>query len=180
MKLSGRSISKIIVPDTPGVELGWWAEGAHLVVSIGVNALESHVAVANGDEANFTTSDAWKKYGPDKADFEMTSLIIFDIGAVRDTFSGMPIPVPPMGPDAAPLTVGRIAELFGLDTVGAAVSRSGYKGEAMWTESTLEAPGDKEGLLAFAEQEPITFAQLPPLPKDTAGFVAGSFSNMFT
>jgi hypothetical protein len=175
-EIDGRQISTFIIPDSPGIELGWWVEGEHLMAAAGMNALPIAVAVASGESPNITANPLWWEFGPESVDFEMTGLSWLDIGKLRDTFGQMPIPLPMPGPDGQPLTVNALAEVTGLDNVGAAVSQSGYKGKALWSETVLQVDGEKRGLLALGDHETITFDQLPPLPADTTTFAAGSFN----
>ena len=175
-EIDGRQISMFIIPESPGIELGWWVEGEHLMVAAGMNSLPVAVAVASGDAPDITENPLWKEFGPESVDFEMTGLSWLDVGKLRDTFGQMPIPLPMPGPDGQPLTVNTIAQVVGLDNVGAAISQSGYKGKALWSETVLQVEGEKRGLLALADHETFTLDQLPPLPVDTTTFAAGSFS----
>jgi hypothetical protein len=84
-------------------------------------------------------------------------------------FGEMPIPNPQ---GDQPVTVNRVLETLGLDNLGALVGRSGYKGRALWSQTTLEAPGPKRGLLALADQPSIRMEDLPPLPFGVNGFYA--------
>lgn len=175
-EIDGRRILSLIVPDTPGIEVGWWVEGEHLMVAAGMKALPAAVAVASGELPNITANPLWKKFGPESVDFEMTGLSWFDLGKLRDAYGEMPVPIPMAGPNGEPFTVNQIAKVAGLDNVGAAVSQSGYKGKALWSETVLQVDGEKRGLLALGDHEPIKLEQLPPLPSDTMTFAAGSFS----
>lgn len=175
-ELDGRRIRTFIIPDSPGVQAGWWVEGEHLMITAGINTLSTALAVASGELPNVTTSPLWEEFGPESVDFEMTGLSWLDLGRLRDTFGPMPVPVPMPGPDGRPLTVNDIARVAGLDNVGAAVSQSGYKGQALWSETTFQVDGEKRGLLALGDNESMTFDQLPPMPADTTSFAACSFS----
>ena len=93
-----------------------------------------------------------------------------DLSALRERFGAVPLPIP--DPNAFKLTVNQVLAPFELDTL---VCRSGYKGRSLWSETTLEASSPRWGLLAYADQKPITLADLPPLPADTNGFYACSF-----
>ncbi|MCH8998982.1 MAG: hypothetical protein IID48_12085 [Proteobacteria bacterium] len=72
------------------------------------------------------------------------------------------------------IKVNDVLKALGLDTVGSLVCRSGFKGKALWSETTLEAPGPRRGLLAYWDQKPITLNDLPPLPFGQNGFYACS------
>lgn len=174
-QVQSRSVTSGIVPvglGGPPVEIGWWAEGEHLVLVAGINAVEGAIAVAAGDSPNLTANDVWKEQSGTQADFEVTTVGWFDFGSLRNKFGAMPLP--PMGPDSPQRTVNDVLKALGLDTFEALVCRSGYKGRAMWSESQLIAPGPKRGLLALADQKAITMDDLPPLPFGTNGFYACS------
>jgi hypothetical protein len=171
--IQGRKVTSTMVPGGPPIEIGWWTEGNHLVIAGGMNAIENAIAVATGKTPNITTNPLWKKYRG-KADFEVTFVGWADFGALRKKFGPMPLPVPGADPTQPPLTANAVLKTLGLDTLGALAVQSGYKGRSMWSETTLEAPGPKRGLLALADQKAIKLTDLPPLPFSTNGFYAGS------
>ncbi|MCH8829000.1 MAG: hypothetical protein IID45_05425, partial [Planctomycetes bacterium] len=171
-KISGRSVTRASIPADGApfeLEIGWWSEGKHLVIVGGVDAVDNALAVARGKSPNITTNPLWKKYKVAKADFEVTSVGWFDLGALRKMLGGMPVPIPGAKPG---LTVNTILKTLGLQNIGAIVGRSGYDGRALRSETTLEAPGQKTGLLALAAQKPNSLDELPPLPQSTNGFAA--------
>ena len=168
--VEGRKVTSGMVPGAP-IELGWWKEAGHLVVAIGADAVNKSIAVADGKTPNLTANPLWKKY-TDGAEFEVTTVSWLDLGSIRKQFGEMPIPIP--DPDVDILTANKVLQKLGLDGLGAIAARSGYKGRAMWSETTVESPGEKKGLLAFADQKPITLNDLPPLPFATNGFFACS------
>ena len=176
-EIDGRQISTFLIPDSPGVTVGWWVEGEHLVIAAGINALPTAVAIASGELPNITSNPLWKQFGPESADFDVTGLSWLNLGELRDTYGSIPVPLPMPGPNGRPLTVNDLAKVAGLDNVGAAVSRSGYKGKSLWSESVLQINGEKRGLLALGDHATITLDQLPPLPADTTTFAATSFSS---
>ncbi len=176
-KVGDHTVQTVLVPDTPGVEVGWWADGGHLVISAGINSIPAHIAVGNGDAPNLTDSPLWKQFGPESVEFEMTSVAWFDFGALRDMFSGMTVPLPlPPPEDGVPLAVGDFAKVLGVDNLGAIVSQSGYNGAAMWSETVMQVDGEKRGLLALGDHDSITFERIPPLPVRTKGFATFSFN----
>lgn len=170
--VKGRKVTSGTLPDSPGIEIGWWNEGQHLVFAAGPNAVESAIAVAAGDSPNITKHPLWTKYKKTDKAFELTSLSWLDLGALAKTYGEMPLPQ--TVPDAPKLKVNDIIKAIGLDNAGALVSRSGFRGEAMWSESTLEVNGPRKGLLAYASDKSITLKDLPPLPADNLGFHARS------
>ncbi|MBT4866830.1 MAG: hypothetical protein HON53_17135, partial [Planctomycetaceae bacterium] len=221
--IQGRKVTSVPVPDVPlPLEVSWWSEGPHLVITAGMGAAQSAISVATGKSPNITADPNWKKYNAKNADFDVAFVGWFDFGSLRKQFGEIQVPLPPIGggfgppvpntdaaPDAAeaaseegdsgaafgPLRADQVAVLqdapreivqpatikindvlkaLGLDTVGSIVSRSGFKGKALWSETTLEAPGPKRGLLAYWDQKPITLNDLPPLPFGQNGFYACS------
>jgi len=170
-----RKISKVILPDTPGVELGWWAEGNHLVVVVGIQAVNSALKVVEGDAPNITKNPLFEKYRQSNR-FEQAGLCWFDFGKLRSQFASMPIPVPWSDPNE-PLTANHFLKALGLDNLGAIVSQSGYKGRALWSENVIQTAGEKQGLLAFADQQKLTLDDLPPMPAMTNAFYACSFDS---
>lgn len=167
-----RSVESFIIPQSPGVEIAWWKEGGHLVITAGINAAANHIAVADGRVPNLMSGDVWKEFGKQRA-FSRNVVAWMDIGVLRETYGEMPLPVP----SPEPLTVNAVAKAFGLHNVGAIVTESGYKDEATWSETHVQVDGEPEGLMALADQTPFTLEDLPPLPVDTSGFVAVSFSS---
>jgi type II secretory pathway pseudopilin PulG len=167
-----RSIESFVIPNSPGVEVAWWKEGSHLVLTAGINSAANHIAVLDGSAPNLMSSELWKEFGKQRA-FSRNMLAWLDIGSIRDTYGQMPLPVP----SPEPLTVNAVAEALGLDNLGAVVTESGFKGEATWSESHVQVKGDPKGLLALADQSPFTLKDLPPMPVDTTGFAAVSFDS---
>lgn len=179
-EIKGRTVNSFVIPGSPGVEVGLWVEGKHLVVVAGIGAVASHIAVADGTEKNVTQGDVWAKYGPQTADFDLTGSVWIDIGQLAKTYGPIPLPVPDR--DGQPLDVNYFLKALGFDNLGVAVLRSGYKGRAVWNESVLEVKGEKRGLIALGDQPSMTVADLPALPADTSGFVACSvdWSSVYT
>jgi len=165
--VNGRTVTGGLIPDTPGIGFGWWTEGNHIVVAVGMAAAEASISIAEGERPNITTNPLWTKYREAETDFDVNSVCWFDFGALREKFSEMPIP-------GQPFTVSEVLEVLGLDQMGAIVNQSGFKGRTMWSETVLNAPGPRKGLLALLDQKPITLADLPPLPFGNTGFAACS------
>ncbi len=168
--VGSRKITSGMVPDTPGIEIGWWTEGTHLVIVAGMGAVESTIAVADGDIPNITTSQLWAEYRESDTEFEMSQLTWLDVATLRETFGLMPVPVP----DAPPYTVNDVLAVFGLDGLNAFVYRSGYDGRALKAESIIDAPSPRRGVLALTNPTPFTLDDLPPLPVNSSSFHATS------
>ncbi len=171
-KLAGRSIQSVAVPNTPGVEIAWWVEGSHLVLAAGLEPADTLIAVADGNAPNLTKSALWKPTSTARGDFEVCSTFWFDMQAVKSLYGAAPLPIPHAGNE--PHTVLSILKIFGLHNFDNFVSRSGFKNKALWSETDLAAPGERTGFLGLVDHPPITLADLPPLPVETAGFYATS------
>lgn len=74
----------------PGIEVGIWAEGEHLVIVAGMNNVDAGIAAASGEAPNLTTNEVWKKYNYDADGFEFTSFSWLDFESLRKTFGQMP------------------------------------------------------------------------------------------
>lgn len=161
-----RSVTSAMIPNTPGIEVGLWAEGDHLVVVAGVNAVGAGVSVAAGDAPNLTTNELWKKYNYDTDGFEATTVSWLDFESLRKLFGQMPIPTTPGK------NVNDALKTLGLHNLDAVAYQYGYKGKSLWSETAIEVHGPRTGLLALSDQKPMTLADLPPLPAGTNGFKA--------
>ena len=171
---NGRSVTQGLIPNTPGIEVGWWSEGGHLVVVGGMNAVASALNVAAGG-ANVTANPLWEKYVSEDADFEVGTVGWLNVAALIETFGAMPIPESQSEAFPQGVTINDVAALLGLDGLNHVAARTGYKGRAIWSETTVDAPAPRRGLLALSDQEPLTLDDLPPLPADAGGFNASSF-----
>lgn len=173
--IQGRKVTRADVP-APGapfrLELGWWSEGKHLVIAGGAEAIDSAIAVAEGKRENIATNALWKKYRSGKSDFTVSSVAWFDLGSLRKMFGGMPIPE--TGTPEKPVTANDALHVLGLQNVNAVVGRSGFRGRATWSETVLDAPGEKTGLLSLFDQQPISLEDLPPLPSSMENLYACS------
>ncbi|MBI3863474.1 MAG: DUF1559 domain-containing protein [Planctomycetia bacterium] len=170
-RVGSRNVTRVQLPELPGVEIGWFAEGKHLVVAIGNGAVDTALNTAAGKAPSLDSSPIFKKYRA-KADFDVALTAWIDMSQVRKVVGGIPVAAPQ--PGKAPATVSDILKSLGLDRLGPAAMRVGFKGRALWTETTLEAPSPREGLLAW-DTKPIRLEDLPALPVATDGFYAGRF-----
>lgn len=178
-ELEGRTVKAGVIPGSPGVQVAWWTEGNHLVVAAGLNAAESMIDVAAKKTPNVTTNPNYKKHIAGKASFEVVSTGWLDLGALRKTFGEIPLPAGPKQDKV--VRINDILKATGFDTLGSIVCQQGYQGEALWSETVVETDGPRTGLMALADEKPITLKDLPPLPWDNNGFAAGScnFGGMY-
>jgi hypothetical protein len=166
-----RQVIRGQLSNLPGAELGWWAEGPHLVIAAGIGAVDAAIQVAAGKSPNLSENPVWKKYHS-RVEFEVALTTWIDLATIREMVKGFPIPAPN---PSQPAQVQDALEILGLENIGPLAFRWGFKDEALWSYATLEAPGERHGLLAFAGQKPLKLEELPPLPAGADGFYAGRF-----
>ncbi len=168
--ISGRMVSRLLIPDSPGVELAWWAEGEHLVLTVGIGAVDAAIAVAEGSSPNFAATPLGKKVAA-KPDFDRTGFVCFDFSKLRDRFGAIPLP------GAEKKTVATVVESLGLDSFNHVLMQTGYRGRSLWNVVDIDAPGPRKGLLGLASSDAtMTLNDLPPLPVNQIGFFAQSLS----
>jgi hypothetical protein len=161
------SVSRATTPALAGVDIGWFAQGQSLVLAVGPGAVDAAVNVASGRAPALSTSAVWKRYST-KTEYESAFTAWIDLASIRQLAGGFPVGGGPNGPT----TVSDVLKLLGLEQIGPAAYRLGFKGKALWSETTIEAPSPRTGLLAFADGKPLAAEELPPLPAGTDGFYA--------
>lgn len=166
--ISGRVITSAVIPGAGGAEVGWWNEGPHLVIVAGAGSIGATLGVASGKTPDVTRHVDYQKLREGKR--EVTSFGWLDAGALQTRFGEFAVPAGEMV-----LNVKSISEALGLNGLQRLTTRSGFEGKACWTESTVSTTGERTGLLALADQKPLTLSELPPLPVDSTGFSAMSF-----
>lgn len=174
-EINGRTVTHTQLPDAP-VEFGWWQEESHLCIAVGINAIQSALAVASGDAPNITSSPQWERYVAADLGFEATMTSWINFAPAREMFGGMPLPLPGSD-DGNQVTILEIMEALGVHNLDAIAGISGYKGRSLWSETYVEAASPRTGLLSLMDSEPITLADLPPLPFGMDGFSASSIDS---
>ncbi|WP_437187957.1 DUF1559 domain-containing protein [Planctomicrobium sp. SH668] len=170
-----KRLVKYVKLPNPTIELGWWQEGKDLILVGGINAIAKTMEVVDGNVPNLTTTDLWAKYGNYEGDFEVTQAGWIDVSALREKFGNSPLPIPPKeGGD--PHTLDEILEILGLQSLDSIVAINGSRGEALWSEVIIDAPGERTGLLSLMNQKSFTLNDLPPIPLHNAGVYAASFN----
>ena len=169
--VKGRSVMAGVVPHSPGVEIGFWTEGEHLVVAGGIGAVAAAIAVANGDVPNVKENPNWKKYQLSSARSEAVSVTWIDFQTIKNKFGTFPLPQPFNG------SANDALQALGLHNLGTLAWQYGYKGQALWSDGHVEVNGPKTGLLSLLDQDSFTLKDLPPLPKEASGFYATKFDN---
>ena len=168
-----RTVVRMDIPDSPGVEVGWWAEGKHLVVAVGINGIAQAIAVADGKTPNVTANPLWTKYSQSK-ESELTSFGWLNVVPLRAIFGGMPVPTQNQD---NPTTVQELLIVLGLDNLNSIGMQAGIQGRSLTSVTSIDAPGERRGLLSLLDQEPISLKELPPLPQQLSSFMAYSFDS---
>ncbi len=171
--VSGREISTIMT-EIPGVEVSWWNESGHLVVAVGMKASEQVLSTATGKTPNATTSELWKSLRTSDK-WTVDSFVWINTGVLMDQFGSQPLPPTPAGEE---MTVFDFAKLLGFHNIRQLTVQGGFKGEVTWSEVHLDASGPLEGLAALMQQRSFALSELPPLPKNTTGFLAFTFDTV--
>jgi hypothetical protein len=186
--IRGRRVTRVILEtlrdngkgaaSSSAPELAWWAEGGHLVLVFGEGAVAAALDVADGKSPALPSTANWRKYREEPKDFHAIAAAWCDVAALRARYGDYAMQEKT---DTAPkFTVGQLIDLLGGERMGCVALRCGLQGRALVSEATIEAPAPRTGLLALADQAPISLADLPPLPKDTTGFAVASFNGSRT
>jgi hypothetical protein len=159
---------------SPGPELAWWSEGGHLVIVFGEGAVEATLDVADGKSPPITQSANWRKYREEPTDFQAIAAAWCNVAALHARYGDY---VMQEKTDRSPrFTVGELIDILGGERLVGVGLRCGLKDRALVSDCVIEAPSPRTGILALADQSPITLAALPPLPKTTTGFGVTSFN----
>lgn len=168
-----RTVVRLDIPDTPGVELGWWPEGKHLVVTIGLNAIEQSLAVIDAKAPNVTANSLWAKYSKSEQS-ELTCFGWLNLVPLRTLFGGMPVPTQN---SETQTTVQEILVTLGLDNLNSIGIQAGIQGRSLTSLTSVDTSGERRGLLSLIDQEPIKLADLPPLPEKMTSFMVSSLNS---
>jgi hypothetical protein len=172
LTLRSRRVTRAIFPSIRA-ELGWWLEGGNLVLVFGEGAVDAVLDVADGKAPALPSTANWRKFREEPKDFHAIAAAWCDVAAVRARYGDQEIQ---KQTDAQPgFTVAQLIHVLGGARMGCLAWRCGLKDRAIVSEGVIEAPSPRTGILALADQAPISLADLPPLPKESAGFAAVSF-----
>jgi hypothetical protein len=159
---------------SPAPELAWWVDGGHLVFAFGEGAVEAALDVADGKAPALPSSVNWHKYHDEPKDFHPVATAWGDVAALRARYGDFELQAKK---DNQPrFTVGQLIDLLGGEHLGCIAWRCALKDRAIVSEALIEAPAPRTGILALADQAPISLADLPPLPKENSGFGLVSFN----
>jgi prepilin-type processing-associated H-X9-DG protein len=160
----------VVIPETPGMQFAWWSQGGHLMVTAGMDVAGNISNILDDEFRNVTQSQKWKSMSTAE-DFTVCSTVWFDFSKLVETYGPMPLPLPPV--DGKGLVVSDALQKLGLANLQTISSKSGFHGEAVWSESEIVAPGERTGLLAGVNGDSMTLDDLPPLPQASGFFQFG-------
>src|SRR5690606_38311695 len=126
---NGRTVTSGLIPRTPGIVVGWWTEGSHLVVATGIDAVRSALDVVEGGE-NITAHPLWAKYAAADPGFTVGTVAWLNTASILENFGGMTIPESQHEGRPEGVTINEVAALLGLDGLKTLALQSGYKGRA--------------------------------------------------
>ena len=169
--IEGRSISVVIVPETPDVEVSWWNESGHLVIGVGIRASEQVIATAMGKTDNISQNPKWVALRKsDRCTIDCFGWV--DTGRLLDQFAE--VSLPPM-PSGDVMSVRELTEMFGVHNIRELTMQSGYQGARIWSDVRLNADGPLTGLASLLQQRTLSLTELPPMPKGSTSFAAAAF-----
>jgi hypothetical protein len=173
VSIRGRQVTRCKLSEKEGIEVGWWVEGGHLVATLGKNAIESVMDLAEGKSPSITTSANWRKYHEDRTEFDSAFCGWLDVAALKARYGDKVLR--PKSATESEITVDRLLKIGGFDHMGSAVGRLGFRDRSVLYHVSVEAPAPRTGLLALINQPAMTLEQIPPLPKDAKTVIAASF-----
>lgn len=172
--IRGRHVTRTKFESAHGAELAWWADGGHLVLVFGEGAVDAALDVAEGKSSPITQTANWHKYREEPADFQAIAAAWCNVAALHARYGDY---VMQEKTDRSPkFTVGELIDILGGERLVSVGLRIGLKDRALVSDCVIEAPSPRTGILALADQNPITLGNLPPLPKTTTGFGLASFN----
>jgi hypothetical protein len=177
--ISDRKVNRFATPFLEGYEIGWWTEGDHVVIVGGMQAIETSISIVTGKTPNLSSNPTVQKLRKSD-DFDVASISFIDFKTITNLVENVDIPPIP-GSDKAPVKVRDILQIVGIDKLGLLTERWGFKDEAIWTESDLEAAAPLTGLMTILDQKPLTLKDLPALPASCEYFLLArhDFSKSF-
>ncbi|MFN3160941.1 MAG: DUF1559 domain-containing protein [Rubinisphaera brasiliensis] len=167
--IEGRSVVRWDLPNSPGIEMGLWQDGGHMVLAVGQNAVKTSIESAAGKRPSLLKNERFQQIASQETDFTQNSLVWLDWQLLQKTYGDIPIPVP----NGKQLSVADVLKFVGLDKMDHAVARGGYKGAALWSEATIGGlSGNPSGVLTLKDLPPLpeSFTSFSAMHVDTAGF----------
>lgn len=171
-EVEGRKVKVLRHRSVPVGEATWWVEGGHLVLAVGMNATRQVISVADGKAENITKS---RLFSPPNADsgFEQNFIGWLDVDRLIQAIAQ--IDIPSNKPGERPIPLGMLLRDLSFDDFRAVVYRSGFQGNAAYSETHLEVVDEPRGLGKLIHTPAFSLADLPALPQNVQGFSAQTF-----
>jgi hypothetical protein len=158
-KIEGRSVSHF---EADPVQVAWWIEGKHGVVTVGTEKAEAVVKRMAGKGDKLASSPLYAKITGFK-DFETGARAFLDVASVVKLAKTR-------GDDVA-----KLIDDLGLDSLKSLLFYSGFDGPAERGLTEFEIVGPRKGLLELTRGKPFTLADVPPLPEDVISWSMTNF-----
>ncbi len=141
-----------------GLQIFWWVEGKHAIVTIGSTPPEAFVKMMSaGTHVRLTENALFKKISTFK-DFETSTRGFIDMAALAKLAAKGNDPVQKL-----------LTEL-GVDGIKSLIYFSGFDNDATRTVIEMDAPGPRKGLLSLLKGKPFRLKDVPPLPPDAVSW----------
>jgi hypothetical protein len=158
-RIAGRSVHHL---QAGAVQMAWWVEGTHAVVTAGTDQPEAAIKRMQGPGPRLTENPLFKKILAFKQ-FETGARAFVDVAALVEIARSR-------GKEAA-----KLIDDLGLDGLKSWTMYSGFDGEAERSLSELDMPGPRRGVLRLVGGKPFKLSELPPVPPDAVSWSATNF-----
>jgi hypothetical protein len=158
-KIAGRRIHHL---EAGPVQLAWWTEGKHAVVSAGTDHPQTVLKRIQGSDPRLSTNPLFKKVHTFNQ-FETGARAFVDVAALTKLAQSR-------GKEMA-----KLMSDLGLDQVQSWTMYSGFDGEAERSVSELTMSGSRKGILRLVSGKPFKLTDLPPVPPDAVAWSATNF-----
>ena len=151
-------------PGNP-VRAGWWLEGKHFVLYIGSVPTEDAIKsmTANASKGGIMVHPLFQRAGK-LGEFESVARGFVDAGSVVGLAKRLAGPFVP--------GLAQRVDAVGLGNLKAVVFSSGFQGRESRALYEFDLPGERQGLAKVLKRQPLTLADLPPMPPDVSRFSA--------
>jgi hypothetical protein len=155
-RIAGRAVTHFRMGE---VEVAGWAEGAHLVLTVGTQPVDAVVQRMQSNEPRIDSNPLFRRV-TDFREFPTDGRGYLDVAGL------MRIVRPLLA--LADTRLSRKLERLGLDRIRSLTLFSGFDGGVRRGVYELDLPAPRKGLARLAGGAPLSLADLPPLPPDVS------------
>jgi hypothetical protein len=149
--IEGRKVGSA---EVEGLQVFWWVEGKHAIVTFGTTPPEAFVKnMVNGKHERLNANAHFKKITSFK-EFETSTRAFIDMEALTRLAGTGNEPVKKL-----------LGEL-GVDGIKSLTYYAGFDNDASRTVIELDAPGPRKGILSLLKGKAFRLADVPPMPPD--------------